>query len=255
LNEALERVKYLLVCIFIMAQNRPPPKRVLLPGAHYLKSRLSSIPTGSKARFAIAEAKRFGATGQELKFALMSIKHRVLLTGRQMQEGLSFQKLQALQRLNEATGVGSSTERVLKMIDDERAAIGTPKKTGKVEKKKKPSIKLKDSRKNLAASIESLISFGWDPNIKTRYHAFNNLMKETQKQECEQVCEWLEAMGDYYMQRARIAQSYSQHANQADFSMRCYGAAGFLYGKHGFKDKEFESQKLGYALNARLGHA
>ncbi len=233
----------------------PPPRRKLKSGFDYLRAGLRSIPTGSKVRHAINEAKRFGASGKELGFVLMTIRHRVLATGREMQEGLSWQKLEALKRLNAVSGVDAATVSVLGMIDAARAEAKKSPKVAPEKKPKKPGEGIEGVSEKTVEAIGGVASFGWDNNIATRYNAFKNLMNVVQKPECERVCHWLEAMGGHYMYGARHAKSYSQHASQADFALRCYGAAGFIYGKHGFKKQQFESQKLGYALNARLGLA
>jgi hypothetical protein len=94
-----------------------------------------------------------------------------------------------------------------------------------------------------------------DANIKSRFSVFKNLVDGIQKAECKPVCQWLEQAGDYYSHEARHAKSYAGHADKADFSLRCYGAAGVIYRKFGFTQKELEFQARCYALGARLGLA
>lgn len=226
------------------------------PAWHFFRVRGGSISLGSKARHAIKEAQRLGASGRELRFALKTIQSRVIERGREMRSSAStYQMLEKLAALNKAFGTDAATKRVIDGIKAERRKVN-PKEAGKTgSAPKKPSIVFKSLRPELAKMIKGVISFGRDPKIATRHATFQNLMNATRKPECVDVCQWLSQTGDYYLHKARQTRSYSEYADLMDFVLRCYGAEGHLYGKFGFERNNIESQKKSYALIARLGLA
>ncbi len=243
-------------------KKKPRPTGKKLPTAwHFLKPGIGHIRSGAEARHAISETLRFGATGRELRFALRTIRHRLLLTGRIRYENAhTFEQIEALKRKDDASGLTDRTKRVLASIEKARAEARASKELPTGKKPPKPSIDVAALRPQLTNLIRGVTEFGRDTNIVTRATVFRNLRDGTQKSECKQVAEWLDKMGDHYMYQTRRARSYREHADLGDFASRCYGSASALYQKVGFKNKEndfgreqIEIQKKLYAAHARRG--
>ena len=224
-------------------------------GWHFLKVRGRSISTGSNVNFAISEAKRFGASGKQLSFALRTIRRRVLEGQRQMfPTGQSYLKSESLNMLNERFGTAQGLKNVLSRVDAERAKA-RKQKSPVVKRLEKPSQTIAGVRPVLAGMLKGVVSFGLDSSIKSRHAAFSNLIKETRKAECGVVCPWLVKLGKHALNEAWLSRSYSVHASKADFALRCFGAASTLYTKHGFEKNALEVSKLSYAESCKLGLA
>ena len=226
------------------------------PAWHFLKCGASVISLGSKAEFAIKEARRFGARGRELQFALRTVQNRVLERGREMRaQANDFSLRDDVRAVNALYAKRLLKSETMAMLKEERRRIQLEETREAGPAPPKPSIDLNALRPKLAKMIKGLISFGWDTNIATRFATFHNLMNETKKPECKQVCQWLEQNAEYYLYKARQTKNYREYADLADFVVRCYGAAGNLYSRFGFKSESTEVSKKNYALIARLGLA
>lgn len=224
-------------------------------GWHFLRVRGRSISTGSNVNFAISEAKRFGASGKQLSFALRTIRSRVLEGQRQMfPAGQPYLKSESLNMLNERFGTAQGLKTVLSRVDAERAKA-RKQKSPAVKRLERPSQVIAGLRPKLAGMLEGVVSFGLDPSIGVRNRVFRNLIGETKRGECRVVCPWLVELGKHALNEAWRSRSYPVHASKADFALRCFGAASTLYTRYGFEKEAVEVMGLSYAESCKLGLA